>query len=121
MASPTADDPYIQWGRDAKSLYEIGQYLNRDEHPVRVRLSKDLANEALEAWRREDLDELPDGETHEQYHLRSAAASLAMIGSTLEEGFSEDGDEVVFELDAWFVGAALEAADNAGALKMDPE
>ena len=121
MTNSTEDDPYIQWSQEAGTLYEIGKYLNREKHPVRVRLSRELANRAIDAWRRERRDGLPDGETHEQYHLRSAAAALSLIGLTLENGFSEDGDEVLFELDAWFVGVALEAADDAGVLNADPE
>jgi hypothetical protein len=122
MPNSTQDDPYIRWSRDAQTLFEIGAYLNREKHhPVQVRLSRDLANRAVEAWNREDSGEPADGETHEQYQLRSAAAVLSLIGSTLERGFSAEGDEVIFELDAWFVGVALEAADDAGALTFESE
>jgi hypothetical protein len=121
MSNSTPDDPYLQWSNDAETLFEIGKYLNREGHPVQVRLSKDLANRAIEAWSRDDSGELPAEETHEQYHLRSAAATLGLIGLTLESGFREEGDEVIFELDAWFVGAALEAADDAGVLTTQTE
>jgi hypothetical protein len=131
MPDSTEDDPYIQWSRDAESLFEIGKYLNREKHPVQVRLPRDLANRAVEAWSRESSSKELVGETHEQYHLRSAAATLSLIGATLEAEFGEegegvtfdldDGEEITFELDAWFVGCALEAADNAGVLKNEFE
>src|ERR1700733_9728734 len=116
MPTSFPDDPYIEWSGDAETLVKIGEYLNREAHPVQVRLSRDFAARAMEAWNRDDSGELPSNESHEQYRQRSAAATLGLIGLTLESGFSEEGDEVIFELDAWFVGAALEAADDAGAL-----
>ena len=121
MSNSSNSDPYMQWSRDAATLFEIGKYFNREDHPVQVRLSRELANRAINAWNREDSGELPSGETHEQYHLRSAAATLKLIGLTLESGFREEGEEAVFDLDAWYVGVALEAADVAGVLTENPE
>jgi hypothetical protein len=121
MANSPDNDPYEQWRKDSSTLHEIGRYLSREAHPVRVRLPRRLTDEAISAWLRDDGETIPVAETQEQYRIRSAAATLALIGLALENGFDESGDELVFELDAWQVGAALEAADNAGSTEVEGE
>jgi hypothetical protein len=39
---------------------------------------------------------------------------LALIGAALDERGRQEGDNVVVSLDAWFIGDALNAADDAG-------
>jgi hypothetical protein len=56
-------------------------------------------------------------ETPEQTRLRRRSGSLALIGLAVIERGIVDGDDVVVEIDAWQVGAALEAADDAGLLQ----
>jgi AbrB family looped-hinge helix DNA binding protein len=47
---------------------------------------------------------------------RSPSGWHARIGLAIAEGGHEDGDVVVVDLSAWFVGLALDAADDAGPL-----
>jgi hypothetical protein len=47
-----------------------------------------------------------------------AAATLSLIGLTLEDGYEVEDDEVIFILNSWFVGVVLEAANDAGALRV---
>jgi len=119
VADDFEDDPYLLWREESLVLHEIGKYLNRTKHPVEVRLPRALADLALNSWRREGFDGNLEDESNENYRVRSEAAALALIGLTLEQGFIQEGDEVIFELDAWFVGAALEAADRAEALQKE--
>ena len=83
-------------------------------------------------WRSASLDDLPirlsplgsvkamqvicRDETPEQRAIRHEAATLSLIGLSIENTGIEDGDQVVFKLDAWLLGNALEAADRAGRL-----
>ena len=69
--------------------------------------------------REEDSGELLH-ETHEQRTLRDEAATFALIGQSIEDSGVEDGDHVIFKLDAWLLGNALEAADRAGRLDAFP-
>lgn len=112
MANPPNADTYDLWGQDASVLHEIGKYLRQEQHPIRVHLPRTLAELALAAWRRDDSTDHLEDETHDEYRVRSAAATLALIGLSLESGFEENGDEVIFELDAWHLGLALEAGDD---------
>ena len=51
-----------------------------------------------------------------QRAIRQRAASVALIGQAIEETGMAEGEVVVFTVDAWFVGDALSAADEAGLL-----
>ena len=53
-----------------------------------------------------------EAETCEQRLVRHRAGALALIGAALEDRGREDGSEVVVRLAAWFVGDALNAADD---------
>jgi hypothetical protein len=79
-----------------------------------------LADRAVAAWQRDEepVNLLP--ETDEQRSIRRDAGTLALIGEFIEETGVEDGDDVAFELDAWLLGNALEAADRAGQLDIFP-
>lgn len=52
--------------------------------------------------------------------VRGDAVTLALIGQSIEESGIEDGDCVIFKLDAWILGTALEAADRARRLELFP-
>jgi hypothetical protein len=41
---------------------------------------------------------------------------LGLIGLSVQEGGTTEGDDVVMEVDAWYVRSALKAADEAGLL-----
>ena len=108
---------YRQWEQDAGLLAEIGQHLFPQDLKVKVRLSKDLANRALAAWSRNEEEEiLPPHETPEQRRIRHRAGELGLIGLSVETSGVSDGNDVVVELEAWEVGAALDAADEVGLL-----
>lgn len=110
------EERYERWRDDARILAEVGRQLSTQPTRVQVRLSRSLAAAARSAWER-DADERPlPTETAEQRRVRHGAGTLGLIGLCIENGSSDDGDEVVVELDAWDIGLALEAADDAGLL-----
>jgi hypothetical protein len=97
---------------EARLLAEIGAVLARTELPkVTVRLPSLLARAALTAWQRDDEGAL-DPESYEQRVLRHRAASLSLIGLSIEQGSRSEGDEVVVELSPDLIGIALDAADD---------
>jgi hypothetical protein len=80
---------------------------------VTVTIPKTLAEKAVQAWERDDQGE-PGDETHEEGLARTRAGTLALIGLTIQERGRWEDDHVVTELDSWYVGNALDAADDAG-------
>jgi hypothetical protein len=80
-----------------------------------VRLPRDLAELALAAWQREETAP-PGPETPEQRTVRHQAATLALIGLCIENTGRPEGEEVVCDLDAWYIGGALEAAGRQALL-----
>jgi len=111
---------YEDWAADSEKLHELAQELLPQTPTVELRISRSLADVAVAAWQREEEPgELPP-ETDEQTAVRGDAATLALIGQSIEESGIEDGDDVIFKLDAWVLGNALEAADRAGRLQVFP-
>lgn len=109
---------YEDWAADAGALHELAQQLLPQTPKVQVRLPRELADRAVSAWQRdEDPGNLPQ-ETAEQRSIRDDAGTLALIGQSIEETGVEDGDDVLFRLDVWILGVALEAADKAGGLDL---
>jgi hypothetical protein len=107
---------YEQYTHDAGLLGKIGAALFPQPTTLSVRLPKGLADLALAAWCRE-IDQGPLGpETAEQRTARYRAGTLALIGLCVENTGRADGDEIICELDAWYIGAAFEAADEHGLL-----
>jgi hypothetical protein len=106
---PMADD-YSAWEGDAALLRVLGRQLGAQAPRVRVRLRRDLANQARAAWQRNDPAGGLPGETVEQRIVRDQAASLALIGLAIDESGVESGDHVVFDVDASVLGAAVRAA-----------
>jgi hypothetical protein len=76
-----------------------------------VRLPSALAHAALKAWQRDD-EGGPDPESYEQRAIRHRAATLGLIGFSVEQSGRADGDEVVVELSPDLIGNALNAADD---------
>jgi hypothetical protein len=107
---------YEQYTHDAELLGKIGAALVPQPAALSVRLPEGLAGLALAAWQRE-TDHGPLGpETAAQRATRYRAGTLALIGLCVESTGRADGDEIICELDAWDIGAALEAADEHGLL-----
>jgi hypothetical protein len=101
------------WHDDARVLAEVGRQLSTQPTRVQVRLSRALAAAGRSAWER-DADERPlPAETAEQRRVRHRAGTMGLIGLCIE---NRSSDEVDVELDAWEIGLALEAADEAGLL-----
>lgn len=107
---------YVEWAHDAEVLARIGWQLSGQPMRIAVRLSRDLADQAVAAWQRDD-DEgpLPPGRP-EQRAIRRKAATLALIGLAIENGGRTESSDVIVALDAWHVGDAYNAADDAGLL-----
>ena len=110
------DDQYRLWESDADLLAEIGRTLFVQPTRVTVRLPGLLAARALAAWQRDESgDKLPD-ESVAQRMTRRRAGAVGLIGLAVENtGLAVDGD-VVISLDAWSIGDAFDAADEAGLL-----
>ena len=109
------DDPdYAIWRDDAELLAEIGRCLFVQDLRVSVRLPASLATRALAAWERDDPEnEIPEDENPSERTVRHQAGSLALIGLAIENrSGASDADHVTVELDAWQIGAALDAADE---------
>ena len=105
---------YEQYTRDAEFLGKIGAVLFPQATTLSVRLPEELADLALAAWHRQ-ADQGPLGpETAGQRTARYRAGTLALIGLCVENTGRADGDEIVCELDAWYIGSALDAADEHG-------
>jgi hypothetical protein len=104
------EDDYSAWEADAALLRILGRQLGAQAPRVRVRLRRDLANQARAAWQRNDPPEGRPGETVEQRIVRDQAASLALIGLAIDESGVESGDHVIFDVDASVLGAAVRAA-----------
>jgi hypothetical protein len=112
------DNDYAQWAEDGQVLAQVGRSLYSQRRTVSVRIPKHLAVAAVESWERDDSGgALPSPESQEQSAVRDRGASLALIGLTIQQAGVDDGDEVLVELDAWFVGTALTAADDDDLLK----
>jgi len=111
---------YEKYAQDAAILGEIGKVLFPQDTKLSVRLPRDLADLALAAWRRDELAAQGAAraaeETPEQEILRTRAAYLALIGLCIENTAQPSGDEVSCELDAWYIGSALQAAEEQGLL-----
>lgn len=101
--------------RDAEILGQIGRALFPQDTKLTVRLPRDLADLAVAAWLRGDA--APEvAETAERRAQRQRAAYLALIGLSVANTGRPEGDEVVCEIDAWYVGGALEAAEGLALL-----
>jgi hypothetical protein len=105
-----------QDANDAGLLGKIGAALFPQQTTLSVRLPKGLAGLAQAAWHREAGQGPPGPETAGQRTARHRAGTLALIGLCVENTGRADGDEIICELDAWYIGAALEAADQHGLL-----
>lgn len=70
----------------------------------------------MAAWERDDSGGELVSENPQQRAIRHRAATLALIGLTVQEDGVAEGDEVAVELDAWYIGHALDAAEDDGLL-----
>jgi hypothetical protein len=105
------DDLQTQCLLEAETLAQVGAAIFPQATKVRVRLPRNLADLALAAWQRDD-DSSSGPEATEQRAARHQAGTLALIGLCIEQTGQPDNDEVVCELDSWYIGMALDAADD---------
>jgi hypothetical protein len=110
------DDRYPRWTVDADTLAQIGRAIFPQPTRVTVRLPAALADQALAAWNKDEDSRPVPPETAEQKAVRHMAGTLALIGLSIQERGVADGDEVLVELESWYIGGACEAADEAGLL-----
>jgi hypothetical protein len=111
----STEDCYEQWASDARVLAEIGAALSSQSLSLPVRIPRAIADKAVSAWERDDSGAALPEETPAQVLARKRAAALALIGLAVKQGGTVNGDEVVVEVDAWNVGTALDAAEDANA------
>jgi hypothetical protein len=104
------------WKADENVLAQIGADLFAQPTEVEVRIPCALADAAVRAWQRDEVDVDDeydvDTETCEERIVRHRAGALALIGLALDERGLTDGDAMTVSLDAWFIGDALNAADD---------
>jgi hypothetical protein len=110
------DDDYGLWERDASILPAIGQLIAGQPTEIEIRLPREMAEQAIAIWKRDGSEGAIENESPAQWKIRHRAASVSLIGLSIESTGRAEGDEVVFTTDAWFVGHALDAADEAGLL-----
>ncbi len=83
---------------------------------VAVTLPAALAERLVQAWQRDDIDPV-SGETESERRQRHQAGHATLIGlAIVERGGELPTGDVQVALDAWEIGAALQAADDLGLL-----
>ncbi|MFD5317181.1 hypothetical protein [Streptomyces sp. NPDC127098] len=90
-------------------LATVGTHLDPQISRISVRLPRSVAESAVAAWERDELDEVGE-ESREEYELREDAAELALIGLAISSRGVWDGEEVVVDVDVVQIAAALRAA-----------
>lgn len=110
MTDPTI---YDRWREDEQVLAELGAAISMQPTELPIRLPGPAAEAAVRAWQRDDLGDVDlAAETVADHVARERAAALALIGANVEHLVDGNGGDVDTTLDAWFVGAALDAADD---------
>ncbi|MFE9789930.1 hypothetical protein ACFYO7_31610 [Nocardia salmonicida] len=107
----TEQDPNTRYRDDSKVLAAIGEWIGPRVQPVSVRLPHELAQAAVAAWNRDETGEIGE-QAPDQYALRDRAAELALIGLAVSERGRRDGEDVVVDLHATSVAAAMHAAQS---------
>lgn len=107
-----------RWKRDETVLARIGAAFFAQETEIEIRLPKSLADEAVSAWQRNDESDVElAGESAEEGIVRRRAGTLGLIGCALEDRGRLEGNDVIVKLDAWFIGDALTAAEDANMIE----
>ena len=98
---------------EAQTLVELGAVFRRADLPgIEVRVPGPLADAAVRAWERDDVDPV-DGETAAERTTRHRAGTLALIGLCISEAGQSEGGDIVVTLPVEFIGAALAADPEA--------
>ena len=106
-------DRYERYTEDAQVLGRIGAVLFPQDTRLSVRLPQELADLAVAAWNRDEplAAGTADEETLDQRTARERAAYLALIGLCIENTAQPDGDDIICDLDSWYIGGALQTAE----------
>jgi hypothetical protein len=100
-------DEYERYRADARVLMELGEQLHGQGDEDEVTISAGVANAAVLAWERDEEDLPPEHETPDQWSLREAAATLALIGLSIQQqGVHMPDGRVRVHLEADLVQAA---------------
>ncbi len=103
---------------EAEALAEMGKVVFAQTLTVSVVLPKQLAEKAVRAWRRDDMATVSSDESATDRRTRRQAGDLALIGRAIDErGVEQEDGTVSVDVDAWQVGAALDAADERNLLR----
>lgn len=98
---------------EARALADIGTLLAEVHLPdVEVRLPGNLAEAAIAAWDRDDLDSA-SVETVDQRLERHRAGSLALIGLAINERGRWEQNGVIVPLNAGLIATAINAAEES--------
>lgn len=117
LGGVATEETYSRWAEEARLLAEVGKWLFAQPTTVQIRLPRSIAAVAVASWER-DGDEGPLApETYLQRAVRHQAGTLALIGLCIQKGGVEDGEDIVVSLPSWYVGLALEAADEMGLIR----
>ena len=108
-----SNDAAGRYRDDESVLASIGAHLNAKDLGVTVRVPVALADMAVAAWQRDELDDDVE-ESEAQRRVGDRAASLALISLAVEERGVRDGDVVVVSLHVSWVGDAIAAAHDRG-------
>ncbi|MEU4192783.1 hypothetical protein AB0E69_12850 [Kribbella sp. NPDC026611] len=102
------------YANDARVLGLIGTTFRSVQLPtIRVTVPAALAERAVDAWRREEANAVPQPEDAAYRLHRHRAGTLALIGLTITERGQLDADgNTVVDLDPELVGVAMDAADH---------
>ncbi|GIF69133.1 hypothetical protein Ais01nite_71680 [Asanoa ishikariensis] len=103
-------DQYDRYLLDSHVLRAIGTTLGGAVAGAAVTLPSELAAAALAAWHRDEDDDLASPESARQSTLREHAATLALIGLTVEKRGSDTAGGVSVQLRANLVAEARAAA-----------
>ena len=106
------DSDQERYAGDEQILAQIGKHLfDANIPPVEVRLPRALADLAVAAWTRDDEGSL-GSEDSTQIRQRRSAATLALIGLSIETNGRVDGEAIVVPLDPGLIGNAFNSVDD---------
>ena len=111
----SSDDQRQRYADDALILARIGAHLFPQPTTMTVQLPRELADAAVRSWQQDEIDQ-GTVESPTLRQMRGQAGTLALIGLAIEQRSRDADGDVAVELDAWFIGSALDAADEAGLL-----
>src|SRR4051812_30331708 len=98
---------YERYARDRGLLREIGLVLRDQPADAPSSIPRELALGAVAAWDRDEEEQLADPETDAQSADRDAAATLALVGLTLQSTANLGEDPVVVELGPELVASSV--------------